>query len=143
MLFDLRVARNYHRDLAVTGGAATFSDAIYSLAAYLDNHSPASRVIALDWGFKRPIQLLTLDRINPEDAYGYEEPASPATRQAIAELVTQQNTLFLFHTREAGIAYQRFDIFASAARDHGLQPVLERTFYQRDGTPVYEVYSVR
>jgi hypothetical protein len=143
ILFDLRVARNYHRDLAITGGSATFSDAIYSLASYLDSRNPTSRVVALDWGFKRPIELLTLDRVNPEDAYGYEEPASPATRQAIADLVTQQNTLFLFHTKEAGIAYQRFDIFARAAREHGLQPTLERTFFQRDGTPVYEVYSVR
>jgi hypothetical protein len=142
-LFDLRVARNYHRDLAIEGGAATFSDAIYSLADYLDNHNPRGRVIALDWGFKRPVQLLTLDHVNPEDAYGYEEPASSATRQAIAGLVKEPDALFLFHTKEANPAYQRFDIFAAAARDQGKQPVLERIFYQRDGIPVYEVYSVR
>ena len=100
-------------------------------------------MVALDWGFKRPIQLLTLDRVNPDDAYGYEEPASPASMRAIAELVKAPNTLFLFHTPEAGIAYQRFDVFAAAARDQGKQPVLERTFFERDGVPIYQVYSVR
>jgi hypothetical protein len=143
IFFDLAVARDYHRDMATTGGAATFSDAIYSLADYLDTRNPKPRVVALDWGFKRPIQLLTLDRVNPDDAYGYEEPASPATQRAIADLVASPNTLFLFHTAEAGIAYQRFGVFAAAARDQGKQPVLERTFFERDGVPVYKVYSVR
>jgi hypothetical protein len=143
VLFDLRVARDYQRDMAITGGSATFSDAINSLASYLDNVKPTPHVIALDWGFKRPVQLLTLERVNPDDAYGYEQPASPATKQAIAELVKHPNTLFLFHTKEAGIAYPRFDDFAAAAQEAGKQPVLERTFYERDGIPMYQVYSVR
>ncbi len=142
ILFDLNVVRSYHRDLALTGGRAAFSDAIYSLANYLDNRSVKGRVIALDWGFKRPIQLLTLERVNPEDDYGYEEPASQATIQSIANLVKQPDALFLFHIRDVA-AYQRFDIFSAAVHDSGKQPVLERTFYERDGMPVYEVYSVR
>ena len=143
VLFDLNVARQYQRDMTITGGTATFSDAIYSLAAYLDNRQPASHVVALDWGFKRPVEFLTLDRVNPDDAFGYEQPAGAATQQAIAQLVKEPNTVFLFHTPQAGIAYPRFDIFAAAARDAGKQPVLERTFYERDGIPMYQVYSVR
>ncbi|MEO8284813.1 MAG: glycosyltransferase family 39 protein [Chloroflexota bacterium] len=140
---DVSVARSYHRDLAQTGGMATFSDAIYSLSDYLTQRPAGGRVIALDWGFKRPIQFLTLDRINPDDAYGYEEPPTSATLQAIADLVREPGNVFLFHTREAGIAYPRFDMFEAAARDIGKEPVLERRFFQRDGVPVYEVYTVR
>jgi hypothetical protein len=143
VLFDLRVARDYQRDMAVTGGSATFSDAIYSLASYLDGVKPSPHVVALDWGFKRPVQLLTLDRVNPDDAYGYEQTASAATKQAIAELVKEPNTLFLFHTKEAGIAYPRFDDFTAAAQAAGKQPVLQKTFYERDGIPMYQVYSVQ
>jgi hypothetical protein len=143
VLLDLNVARQYQRDMTITGGTATFSDAIYSLSAYLDNQQARPHVVALDWGFKRPVEFLTLDRVNPDDAFGYEQPASQATQEAIAQLVKEPNTLFLFHTPQAGIAYPRFDIFAAAARAAGKQPVLERTFYERDGPPMYQVYSVR
>jgi hypothetical protein len=141
--YDLRVGAAYHRDMAQTGGISTFSDSIYSLAGYLDREAAGRKVVALDWGIKRPVQFLTLDRINPDDAYGYEQTPSQATIDGIRARVAQPDTLFLFRSPEAGVAYPRFDIFTEAARAIGKQPVLERTFYTRDGGRVYEVYSVR
>jgi hypothetical protein len=126
-----------------TGGRSTFSDAIYALADYLDLRPDTEQVVALDWGVKRPVQFLTLDRVNPLDAYGYEAVPSPETVEGIRQLVAQPGSVFLFRTEEAGVAYPRFDIFEQAARDTGKSPVLERVFYQRDGFPVYEVYVVR
>ena len=143
VIFDLLVAFSYHHDMARTGGRSTFSDAIYSLADYLDLRPDTAQVVALDWGMKRPVQFLTLDRVNPLDAYGYEAVPSPETVEGIRQLVAQPGSVFLFRTEEAGVAYPRFDIFEQAARAAGKSPVLERVFYQRDGFPVYEVYVVR
>jgi hypothetical protein len=143
VIFDLLVAFSYHHDMARTGGRSTFSDAIYSLADYLDTRAAGGRVIALDWGIKRPVQFLTHDRVNPLDAYGYEAEASPDTVQAIRQLVAQPGNVYLFRTEEAGVAYRRYDVFSEATRDAGKTPVLERVFYQRDGFPVYQVYVVR
>jgi 4-amino-4-deoxy-L-arabinose transferase-like glycosyltransferase len=143
VMFDLLVAYSYHHDTALTGGRSTFSDAIYSLANYLDTRADGAQVVALDWGIKRPVQFLTLDRVNPLDAYGYEAEASPATIEGIRQLVAQPGNIFLFRTPGAGIAFPRFDIFTQAARDAGKTVVKERVFYQRDGFPVYEVYVVR
>ena len=143
VLFDMLVAFSYHHDMNLTGGRSTFSDAIYSLADYLDTRPNTTRVVALDWGMKRPVQFLTLDRVNPLDAYGYEATASPETVRGIERLVAEPGNVFLFRTAEAGVAYPRFDIFSGAARDAGKTPVRERVFYQRDGSPVYEVYVVR
>jgi hypothetical protein len=143
VIFDLLVAYSYHHDMARTGGRSTFSDAIYSLADYLDMRPGTAQVVALDWGMKRPVQFLTHDRVNPLDAYGYETEPSPDTVEGIRRLVSQPGNVYLVRTEEAGVAYPRFDIFSQAARNAGKSAQLERVFYQRDGFPVYEVYVVR
>jgi hypothetical protein len=128
--------------MSATGGASTFSDSIYALATYLDTRNPTQKVVSLDWGIKRPIQFLTHERINPLDAYGYESTPSQATIDGIGALVQEAGNLYLFHDPQAGIAYPRFDLFSRKAAEAGKQPVLERTFYSRNGLPVYQVYSL-
>jgi hypothetical protein len=142
LFFDLRTSLQYQRDLGITGGSSTFSDSIYSLATYLDTRQPPPKVVSLDWGIKRPIQFLTLERVNPLDAYGYEATPSQATINSISALVQEPGNLYLFHNPQAGVAYPRFDLFRQKAADVGKVPTLERTFYSRNGLPVYEVYSL-
>ncbi|HST05103.1 MAG TPA: glycosyltransferase family 39 protein [Chloroflexia bacterium] len=142
VLFDLRTSIQYQRDMSATGGASTFSDSIYALATYLDTRNPTQKVVSLDWGIKRPIQFLTHEHVNPLDAYGYESTPSQATIDGIGALVQESGNLYLFHDPQAGIAYPRFDLFSRKAAEAGKQPVLERTFYSRNGLPVYEVYSL-
>ena len=139
---DLLVDWSYHADLARTGGATTFSDAIYSLADYLQAQPPGTHVVAMDWGFRRPIQLLTQERVDPVEAFGLQNPAPPSFYQTLRSLLAQPNTLYLFHTRE-GAAYPRHDAFFAEVAAAGKQAVLMSTFYHRDGKPVYEVYAVR
>jgi hypothetical protein len=139
---DLAVAFSYHRDLSVSGGGSTFSDAIYRLADYLDSQNPRPQVVAMDWGFKRPLQFLTLERINPLEAYGYTPEPTPEFRQGVRKLLAHPDTLYLFHTEE-GTAYHRRDAFMEEVRSAGKQVGLVKTFNHRDGTPNYEVYSVK
>jgi Dolichyl-phosphate-mannose-protein mannosyltransferase len=142
VVLDMRTVYQYQRDMSITGGSSTFSDSIYALATFLDTRDPRPKVVSLDWGIKRPIQLLTHERVNPLDAYGYEATPSPATIEGIGALVHESGNLYLFHDAQAGIAYPRFDLFRQKAQEAGKQPVLERTFYSRNGLPVYEVYSL-
>ncbi len=139
---DLLVDWSYHADLARTGGATTFSDAIYSLADYLQAQPPGTHVVAMDWGFRRPIQLLTQERVDPVEAFGLQNPAPPSFYQTLRSLLAQPDTLYLFHTRE-GAAYPRHDAFFAEVAAAGKHAVLVSTFYHRDGKPVYEVYTVR
>lgn len=142
LLLDMRVTYRYHRDMNVTGGSSTFSDSIYTLAAYLDTQHASRKVVTLDWGIKRPVQLLTQDRINPQDAYGYEATPSEGTKQALRDLINEPDNVYLFHTPEGGIAYPRFDLFKQLAANAGKQPSLQRTFYTRNGIPTYQVYTL-
>ncbi|MFL5732530.1 MAG: ArnT family glycosyltransferase [Chloroflexia bacterium] len=139
---DLVVAVRYHRDMSASGGGSTFSDAIYSLADYLDAQDPRPEVVAMDWGFKRPLQFLTHERVNPLEAYGYTAEATAEFRQGLHELLARPDTLYLFHT-EQGTAYHRREAFMDEVRKAGKQAVLVKAFSHRDGVPNYEVYVVR
>ena len=136
---DLAVDYSYHRDLSLTGGGSTFSDAIYSLASYLDSQNPKSQVVAMDWGFRRPLQLLNHERVDPVEPF-WSEPDE--RKRALRELLADPGTLYLFHTPE-GSRYRLHDEFKAEAEAAGKVVRLERTFYHRDGNPVYEVYSAR
>ena len=141
LTIDQEVDYAYHRDLALTGGGSTFSDAIYGLSDWLVAQDP-KRVVALDWGFKRPIQFLTLEKVNPLDAYGYTPEVTAEFRSGLRDLMSQPDTIYLFHTPD-GTAYPRFDAFKEVAAQLGKSPELVKTFYHRDGVPVYLVYRVR
>jgi hypothetical protein len=137
---DLLVDYSYHRDLAKTGGGSTFSDAIYSLTDYLEARD--DKVVAMDWGFRRPVQFLSHERVDPIEAYGLDPAPTPRFYETLREFLRDPNTLYLFHIRE-GTAYPRHDAFLAEAKAAGKTVVLERTFYHRNGLPVYEVYSVK
>ena len=137
---DLLVDYSYHRDLAKTGGGSTFSDAIYSLTDYLEARN--DKVVAMDWGFRRPVQFLSHERVDPIEAYGLDPAPTPRFYETLREFLRDPDTLYLFHVRE-GTAYPRHDAFFAEAKVAGKEVVLERTFYHRNGLPVYEVYSVR
>ncbi len=148
LLLDLGVDYSYHHDLALTGGGSTFSDAIYTLADYLEQR-PQDKVVAMDWGFKRPLQFLTLEKVNPIEAYGYSATPSPGFYTGLRDLLTDPNTLYLFHgygpndIARTGTAYPRYEAFMSEVAREGKTAILEKTFTHRDGGPVYEVYSVK
>ena len=93
-LVDLGVDYSYHRDMQITGGSTTFSDTIYGLASYLENDRQHPRVVAMDWGFRRPVQLLTKERVDPIEAYGYAPGPTEEFRRGVRELITESNTLY-------------------------------------------------
>jgi hypothetical protein len=140
--FDLGATISYHRDLRETGGGSTFSDAIYSLARFLDAERGGGQVVAMDWGFKRGIQFLTEERVNPVEAYGYSADPTPEFRAGVRSLLSDPANTYLFHTPD-GTAFRRFDAFTEEASAAGKQITLLKTFYHRDGNPVYLLYTAR
>lgn len=142
LVADLLVDYSYHRDLAAGGGRSTFSDAVYSLSSYLDGLEPDPKVVAMDWGFKRPIQLLTSERVNPVEAYGHSGEPTPEFFQGLRELLKEPNTIYLFHD-PTETAYPRFDEFVREAEAAGKTVTLEKTFSTRDGAIVHRLYTAK
>lgn len=140
VILDLGVMRGYHVAMNETGGVGMFSDAIYDLADYLEENDTTTP-LAVDWGFRKNIQLLTKGAVNPVEIFQYsQEPGEEFSREVFKRL-SDPNNLYLFHNAQFA-AFRRYEAFETVVRQTNKAIQLERTFYQRDGTPVYYVYRV-
>jgi len=140
VVFDLGVVKSYHVAMNETGGVGMFSDAIYDLADYLKDND-ITTPLAVDWGFRKNIQLLTKGAVNPVEIFQYSsEPDEEFSREVFKRL-SDPNNLYLFHSDQFA-AFRRYEAFETVVRQANKAIQLERTFYQRDGTPVYYVYRV-
>jgi len=133
----------YHRTLSRTGGVGLFSDAIYTLASDLEKPgTPPS--IAMDWGFRRNLQLLTQNRVDPPEWFTYSPPAESEYEGYVRELISRYpGALYLFHVPKYTAFPGHREVFEDVAYRHHLLPELWKTYYQRDGAPVYEVYTLK
>lgn len=138
---DMRTVWAYHSEVERVGGEGLFSDAIYALASDLAMpNSPAP--VALDWGFRRNIQLLTGNAVSPEDGYTFCSDPGIEARTWLEERILRGDGLYLLHTPEHTVFSGYDALLAEAAYRLGREPVLRRTYVQRDGRPVYRVYEV-
>jgi hypothetical protein len=137
---DLRADVRYHDALRRTGGLTAFSDAIYPLAQWLDEHGH-DRPYALDWGVRPNIMILTEGRVTPLEIYGQSlEPGAEFDRAIIASL-DEPHPVYISQT-EVSAAFPRIDRFRELVQQHGGEVRLEQVFAQRDGVPAYYVFTV-
>lgn len=130
----------YHRSLAQSGGGGFFSDAIYSLAGDLEG-AGERRIVALDWGFARNLQLLTHDDLKPAEWFAYGPPGEE-TEASLNNLVVQPGLFYLLHAPRFTAFPGHRELFEKVAYRHGLAPVVLKSYNQRDGEPVFQVYTL-
>ncbi len=140
IVLDLGVIKNYHVAMNETGGVGMFSDAIYDLADYLEDHDMTTP-LAVDWGFRKNIQFLTKGAVNPVEIFQYNSEPDEEFPREVFKRLNDPNNLYLFHSAQF-TAFRRYEAFETAVRQANKAIQLERTFYQRDGTPVYYLYRV-
>lgn len=131
----------HHRALARTGGVDYHSDAINALAHDLAEAGYESPV-ALDWGFRRNLQLLTRGQVAPEERYVFAADLSGAYVEYINWRVSQAPTLYLFHAPEHTAFPGHWEPFAEAAYRHRLTPRLWKRYPQRNGDDLFLVYEL-
>lgn len=148
---DLKMVINYHLELKKTGGKGLFSDAIYKLAYWLEDRRYL-RPIAVDWGIRHSIVILTNGRVVPR-WHDYTENPTPINiepehtirrNKFIRECREQFNNvdnIYIFH--DPDFTYQDcLGLFKEIAKEMHKEIFEEQRFYQRDGKPVYILYSV-
>jgi len=140
VVLDLGVIKSYHVALGETGGVGMFSDAIYDLADYLEDNG-ITTPLAVDWGFKKNIQLLTKGAVNPIEIFQYSWNPNEEFSREVSKRLIDPNNLYLFHAEEF-TSFKRYDAFERIVREADKVIQLERTFYQRDGRLVYYLYRV-
>jgi 4-amino-4-deoxy-L-arabinose transferase-like glycosyltransferase len=131
----------YHSTLAQSRGSGHFSDAIYELAQDLEQPG-TPRVVALDWGFLRNLQLLSENRINVVERFTYASPPGEEFAAYLEDLMRKPDDLYLFHSLKYTAFLGHWEAFDRAAYRHGLTPVPVKIYRQRDGQPVYLLYRL-
>jgi hypothetical protein len=138
---ELATTVGYHRALAASGGGGYFSDAINELAADLERED-TSRVVALDWGFKRNLQILTQGRLNPVEIFTYAGPPGPEYETLLVPLLDEADELILVHPPWLTVLPGHWEALQQAAYRRGLAPELWKSYHQRTGELVFQVYRL-
>lgn len=139
------VTGNYYRVLEDTGGIGMWSDAIYDLANYLEDDERT--VVLMDWGIN--LNLLTLSEgelhtVEPWQQFLYSGDYSPE----MEALVLDPDRVYIFHAPKysgvLAITQEDFprQAFFNTVEAIGATATLEKSFDQRDGDLLFELYSV-
>lgn len=132
-----------HRFFWQTGGRGHWSDAIYALAQELETVYAGRPIVAMDWGFRRNVNLLTRDAVEPSEAFSYSPQPDSAFANTASVLLRDPATLYLFHTPETTLFGGRFDALQRAATQQHKTLTLEQTYSTRDGEAAILLYSAR
>ena len=141
MLSGLRADFGYHQALAVTGGYADHSDAVYRVSDELlarGIYSP----YALDWGFDAPIILISKGKINPTEIFGYEPFDKPDDEfeERIKPLLENNETYFLVHAPDRTNFPGRREALQAIANSLNIQLEVVAIIRERSGAPHTEIW---
>ena len=140
---DLQATLNYHGALRHSGGLADHSDASYQLAYHLQTRGQHAPVI-LDWGIGAQVRFLSAGVVKPIEIFGYGslQEADAGFSQRLAGFLEHPHNAYVLHAPDQTVFRGRRQLFLATSAAQGLQPVLQQTFRQRDGTPLYEIWQV-
>lgn len=137
------VVLQYHYALADTGGVGHYSDAIYDLEVYLEEKG-AWNPAALDWGFAKNLEILSQGEVNPIEIFGFGQKPYPCMAQDLYPLLrADPQRLYLFHSPGHTAFPGRKKVLEGVVESLGNSLVLDKTFYQRNGPAVIEVYRLQ
>jgi 4-amino-4-deoxy-L-arabinose transferase-like glycosyltransferase len=126
----------YLKSFQAKGGHGGWSDAIYRLGDFV-RENPDRKYILMEWGFTTQLILLTHGRLRYEDfACSEENPAACMDR-----VIPSRNANFVFHVPQF-TDKPMLPVFKEALARQNLQGRRLKTFFQRDGRPIYVVYEV-
>jgi hypothetical protein len=138
---DLWTTARYHAVLSISGGYSAHSDAVYELAASLDQEGSAMPV-ALDWGLGAPIQFLTAGRVNPVEVFGYDRLDAPDAgfAERMSSFLDDPDSIYLAHMPDVTVFSGRVDALRMMAAERGLTLEEAGRFTERSGHPLFVLY---
>ncbi|MCS7055020.1 MAG: glycosyltransferase family 39 protein [Thermoflexales bacterium] len=126
---------------AATGGRGFWSDSIYALAEVLQARFPDRQVIAVDWGFRRPIEFLTRNKIRPREVFEYLPRPSPRFDDLSMALLREPHNLYLFHAPQVTAFGGHWERFERAALKSRMRLVQVAALHERDGVTNTLIYA--
>ncbi|MGQ9667306.1 MAG: hypothetical protein ACUVWB_08325, partial [Anaerolineae bacterium] len=141
---DVHVDMRYHAILARSGGYHAHSDAVYRLAEALEERAQGP-VLAMDWGISASVQFLTLGRVAPREAFGYESLDSPDEdfAERLRPYLSDPSVIYVFHPAEQMVYRGRAEAFSALVEQAGKQAVVVDVIYERSGRPAFVLLQVQ
>jgi len=123
-------------DLIEKGSTGSWSEAIYDLNDYLIRKD--APVCLLTWGLTNNLIVTSKGQLEMKRLY------LGLNRKAEKEVEYLSKNLFEDHlyVARAGMDGHERKWLEEAARSKGLNVKTEKTFYQKDGNPVFEIYTI-
>jgi|GEM_PF-4564674 len=145
---NINIFFSWQRYFRHTGGIGNNSDAIYALADWLKAKRVKEPVVC-DWGMYYNIVFLGSGAIEPKPVYNFVKAFPYGSGYDDVSFIKNcrryfidPSRLYIFHTAKF-TNMSRFDTFTRIAKEMNKGVTEEKLFYQRDGKPVFVVYSVR
>jgi 4-amino-4-deoxy-L-arabinose transferase-like glycosyltransferase len=132
IVLDTRHLQSFKR----TGGVGVWSDAVYDLASFA-RQNPDRKFMLMQWGLGNQFPLLSDERTRYQE-FACDGP--DLLESCIEPLIAQTDALLVFYAPPLGDKLL-FDAFKKSVERNHLQARLRKTFFQRDGRPVYLVYQ--
>jgi hypothetical protein len=126
---NVLVTNQYLYQFIRNGAADTWTDAVYPLASDL-KQSHASQVLLPDWGVTD--SLCVLNRDHPP-VHPVEEPF----------VFSDTNAIWVDHTSGHEFSKGVHDRVLAAARNTGFEPVMLKTYYDRNGRAMFQSFKFR
>ncbi|HSN77214.1 MAG TPA: glycosyltransferase family 39 protein [Anaerolineae bacterium] len=141
---DAQTSLRYHQALARSGGLATHSDAIGTLAQWLDGRD-AQQPLALDWGIDAQVRYLTANRVRPLEIFGYErlDAPDPGFAGRAAQFLHDPTRLFIVRSPEETVFQGRRAALEDLAAAQGLTLVTQEVIYDRSGRAMFEILGIK
>lgn len=140
---QLVIDARYLISLKINGGVGPWSDAIYELVRYTRQHSDYTYQL-MDWGFNNQLRLLGERGLRKTEAFRAVSEAGTLSAQSTAmrDYIARPNSLLVFHA-PGWETLPLLDVFWQALSKYKIEAELIKTFYQRDGRPIYLLYRTR
>lgn len=135
------VTNEYYYRLTRQGGAVAWSDAIWTLAEYLET-SPSPHIFCLDWGILDSLRLIGRGKLPLHDGIEHTSrpQLTPADREAVRQMLSIPGALFIGHSRDSEIFAGDTTRLMQAAADEGMRPDHLLTIGDSFGRPTFELY---
>jgi hypothetical protein len=138
ILADLCMDFLYVKSFVKIGGRGVWSDAIYDLAAFAKTHADRKFVL-LEWGLENQLLLLSEGTIKREEIFW--SLVGDRYQARLSELVRDPSNIYVSFAPQHR-TLPEVARFEETIKSLGLEGKVYKTFYQRDGQPVYVLYEV-
>jgi 4-amino-4-deoxy-L-arabinose transferase-like glycosyltransferase len=126
----------YLQSFKAKGGVGVWSDAIYDLTDYA-RRNPERKFVLMEWGLGTQFSLLVDGRTQYQE---FTCPGRLKLENCIPAVLEQRDSLLVYFAPPVGNSALLEDYKSIAEKNH-LRAHLKKTFFQRDGRPVYLLFE--